>query len=377
MEKDIKQNRAWIEINLDNLNNNIEQIKSIIPKDTKIMAVVKANAYGHGMVKVAKYLNRIGINNFAVATLSEGIMLRKKGIKGNILILGYTDLKNIKYVITYRLIQTIVDYEYAKEIEKLDLKQKLKVHIKINTGMNRVGENYKNIDKLAKIYKIKNIKILGTYTHLCSSDSLNENDVLFTRNQIENFYNCINTLKRLNCNIGKIHIQASYGVLNYPELQCDYVRTGIIMYGVYSNYKENTKIKLDIKPVLSLKAKITTLKEIAKGETIGYGRTFVADKNIKIATVGIGYADGYPRNLSNQNTEVLVNGEYATIVGRICMDQLIIDVSNIKSIKREDIVTLIGKEEKISAEKIASKSGTITNELLSRLGNRLEIITLN
>lgn len=375
MEKDIKKSRAWIEINLDNLKNNIEQIKSIIPDSTKIMAVVKANAYGHGIIEVAKYLNKLGINDFAVATLAEGINLRENNITGNILILGYTDLKAIKYVVRYNLIQTILDYEYAQEIENLKLKEKLKVHIKINTGMNRIGESYKSIDNLSKIYQLKNIEVLGTYTHLCSSDSLKEDDVLFTRKQIENFYNCINSLKSLGCNIGKIHIQSSYGVLNYPDLKCDYVRTGIIMYGIYSNYKEYTKIKIDIKPILSLKATITTVKEIDIGETIGYGRTFIADKNMKIATVGIGYADGYPRDLSNKNTKVLINGKYATIIGRICMDQLVVDVSDIENIKRGDTVTLIGKEQEISAEKIANKSETITNELLSRLGNRLEIIT--
>jgi len=375
VEKDIKQSRAWIEINLDNLKNNIEQIKSIIPDSTKIMAVVKANAYGHGIIRVAEYLNKLGINNFAVATLAEGINLRENNITGNILILGYTDLKAIKYVVRYNLIQTILDYEYAQEIENLKLKEKLKVHIKINTGMNRIGESYNSIDKLSKIYQLKNIDILGTYTHLCSSDSLKEDDVLFTRKQIENFYNCINILKSLGCNIGKIHIQSSYGVLNYPDLKCDYVRTGIIMYGIYSNYNEHTKIKIDIKPILSLKATITTVKEIHKEETVGYGRTFIANKNMKIATVGIGYADGYPRNLSNKNTKVIINGKYATIIGRICMDQLIVDVSDIENIKRGDIVTLIGKEQEISAEKIANKSETITNELLSRLGSRLEIIT--
>lgn len=373
MEKDIKQNRAWIEINLNNLNNNIEQIKSIIPNNTKIMAVVKANAYGHGMIEVAKYLNKIGINDFAVATLSEGITLRENNIKGNILILGYTDLKNIKYVIKYNLIQTILDYEYAEEIESLKLKERVKVHIKINTGMNRIGEYYKNIDNLSKIYQLKNIEILGTYTHLCSSDSLKNEDVLFTRKQIKNFYNCINNLKDLGCNVGKIHIQSSYGVLNYPDLKCDYVRTGIIMYGIYSKYKEHTKIKIDVKPILSLKATISTVKEIEKGEIVSYGRTYIANKNMKIATVGIGYADGYPRNLSNTNTKVLINGKYAEIIGRICMDQLVINVSKIENIKRGDIVTLIGKEQEISAEKIANKSDTITNELLSRLGNRLEV----
>ena len=374
MEKDLKQNRAWIEINLDNLENNIKQIKNIISSQTKIMAVVKANAYGHGMIEISKKLNQVGVTDFAVATLEEGIILREAGIKGNILILGYTNFNNIDYLLKYNLIQTIVDYEYAKRINQMDLKEKLKVHIKINTGMNRIGESYKNIDKLIDIYQMQNLEILGTYSHLCVSDSLKEDDKLFTNKQITNFFETIKTLQNLGYNTGKIHIQASYGILNYPELNCDYVRPGIIMYGVYSDESEKTKIKVNLKPVLSLKARITSIKEITQGESVSYGRTFKADKNMKIATVGIGYADGYPRNLSGKNAKVLVNGNYVNIIGRICMDQLVIDVSNLTKIEDGDIVTLIGEEKQIKAEVVAQNSGTITNELLSRLGKRLPII---
>ena len=374
MEKDLKQNRAWIEINLDNLENNITQIKNIIPTQTKIMAVVKANAYGHGMTEISKKLNQVGVTDFAVATLEEGIILREAGIKGNILILGYTNFNNIDYLLKYNLIQTIVDYEYAKRISQMDLKGKLKVHIKINTGMNRIGESYKNIDKLIEIYQMKNLEILGTYSHLCVSDSLKEDDKLFTNKQITNFFETIKTLQNLGYDTGKIHIQASYGILNYPELNCDYVRPGIIMYGVYSDEYENTKTKVNLKPVLSLKARITSIKEITQGESVSYGRIFKADKTMQIATVGIGYADGYPRNLSGKNAKVLVNGNYVNIIGRICMDQLVIDVSNLTKIEDGDIVTLIGEEKQIKAEVVAQNSGTITNELLSRLGKRLPII---
>lgn len=371
-EELVKKDRAWIEINLDNLENNIEQIKTIIPKECKIMAIVKANAYGHGLVEVSKKLNQIGVQDFAVATLSEGIALRKNNVKGNILILGYTDLRDIKYVIKYDLIQTIVDYAYAKKIENMELEKRLKVHIKVNTGMNRIGESYSNIDELIEIYQIKNLQILGTYSHFCVSDSLEEKDIEFTNNQIKNFYDCIDKIKKLGYSVGKIHIQASYGILNYPNLNSDFVRPGIIMYGVYNNC--NTKVKIKLKPVLSLKSKITSIKEIKEGESVSYGRTFIANETKRIATVSIGYGDGYPRNLSNKNVKVLVNNEYAEVIGRICMDQLIIDISKIKEVSEGDIVTLIGKEDEISAERIANKANTITNELLCRLGDRLGII---
>lgn len=373
-EEHAKQNRAWLEINLDNLEYNVNQIKSIIPDKCKVMAIVKANAYGHGMIEIAKKLNEIGIQNFAVATLSEGIDLRKNNIKGNILILGYTDLRDIQYIIKYDLIQTIVDYEYAKKIEQMKLEKRLKVHIKINTGMNRIGESYKNIDSLIKIYQMKNIEILGTYSHLCVADSLKSDDVEFTNMQISNFFKCIDKIRNLGYDTGKIHIQASYGILNYTELNCDFVRPGIIMYGIYN--EDEPKTRLNLKPVLTLKARITSVKEIEKEESVSYGRTFVAKENKKIATVSIGYADGYPRNLSNKNVKVVVNGEYAEIVGRICMDQLIIDVSKIKEIHQGDIVTLMGEQKEISAETIANKADTITNELLSRLGSRLGRTTI-
>ncbi|MCI8832663.1 MAG: serine racemase VanT catalytic subunit [Clostridia bacterium] len=375
MEEELtKQNRAWLEINLDNLEHNVNQIKSIIPDKCKIMAIVKANAYGHGMIEIAKKLNEIGIQDFAVATLSEGINLRKNNIKGNILILGYTDLKDVEYIIKYDLIQTIVDYEYAKKIEQMKLGDKLKVHIKINTGMNRIGESYKNIDNLIKTYQIKNIEILGTYSHLCVADSLKSDDVEFTNEQINNFFEFIDKIKSLGYDTGKIHIQASYGILNYTNLNCDFVRPGIIMYGVYN--EDEPKVKLDLRPVLSLKSRITSVKEIEEDESVSYGRTFIAETNKRIATVCIGYADGYPRNLGNKDVQVMVNGQFAEIIGRICMDQLIIDVSQIKEIHQGDIVTLIGKQNEISAELIASKADTITNELLSRLGSRLGRTTI-
>ncbi len=368
MEKQlIMQHRAWVEIDLDNLKNNIEQIKSVIPKKCKIMAIVKANAYGHGMVEISTKLNEIGIQDFAVATLSEGITLRENNIKGNILILGYTPLEDIKYVEKYDLIQTIVDYEYAKAIEELKLDKKLKVHIKINTGMNRIGECYKNLDDIKKIYEMKNLEILGTYSHLCVADSLEPKDVEFTNNQINNFFSCIDKIKESGHYVGKIHIQSSYGILNYSNVECDFVRPGIIMYGAYNECQ--TKVKINIRPVLSLKSIITSVKQIQKGETVSYGRTFMANENKKIAAVSIGYGDGYPRNLSNKNVKVFVNGEYAEIIGRICMDQLMIDVTNIKNVNPGDVVELIG--EQIPVESVASKADTITNELLCRLGDRL------
>ena len=282
MEIDIKQDRAWIEVNLENLENNINEIKNVIDDKCKIMAVVKANAYGHGIINVATKLNEIGIQDFAVATLSEGIELRKHNIEGNILILGYTNFKDIEYVIKYDLIQTIVDYEYAKKINQLDLEEKIKAHIKINTGMNRIGTSYEKIDEIIDIYNMKNIQVLGIFSHFCVADSNKKEDIQFTQKQINNFFDCINKIRENGYDTGKIHIQSSYGILNYPEIKCDYVRPGIIMYGNYSSKGDKTKTLLDLKPVLSLKARITTIKEIAKGESVSYGITYLSNGKKKL-----------------------------------------------------------------------------------------------
>ena len=374
MEKEFKlaKNQAWIEINLENLEHNIKEIQKIISKKTKIMAVVKANAYGHGAVLISKKLNEIGIFNFAVSSLKEGIELRENGILGNILIFGFTDYKNLEDVIKYDLIQTIIDYDYAKRIEKLDLSQKLKVHLKINTGMNRIGENYQNIEKIKEIFAIKNIEILGLFTHLSVSDSSNLEDINFTKRQINNFFQVVNGLKSIGYSNFSSHIQSSYGILNYPELNLDYVRIGIIMYGVHSEKNIKTKVNINLKPVLTLKAKISSIHELDVNESISYGRTYITTSKIKVATVSIGYADGYPRSLSSKGI-VLVNGKRRPILGRICMDQLIIDVTNM-SIQVGDIITLIGEDQDIKAEDVSYLANTISNELLSRLGNRLDRI---
>ena len=365
--------RAWIELNMSNLENNINEFKSIIPKTTEIMAVVKANAYGHGAIPISKFLNSIGITNFAVATLQEGIELRKSGITGNILILGYTDISEIEYVIKYNLIQTIIDFPYAQKINSLKLESKVNVHLKINTGLNRIGENYNNIDNFIKMFNMSNLNILGCFSHLGVADSLDFDDVEFTQKQISNFDYCINKLIDAGYNPGKLHIQNTYGTLNYSNLNYDYVRIGIGMYGIFNNisHKNNSKTPINLKPVLSLKSRVTSVHKIHKNDSVSYGRKYVATKDTTIATVAIGYADGYPRALSNKNINVLVNNNFAKIIGTICMDQLIIDISDIPNISVGDIVTLIGDNDKISVENLSYKSNSISNELLCRFGSRL------
>ena len=371
-DRNTKGDRAWVEIDLENLKNNVEEIKSSIHDNCEFMAVVKANGYGHGSVEISRYLNKINVYNFAVATINEAIELREGGVRGDILILGYTHQSRFNDLIKYDLIQTIVDYNYAEDLKKFE--KIIRVHLKIDTGMHRLGEDFHNLDTINKIFSFKNLKIEAIFSHLYVVDSDNKEDIFCTEEQIKNFFKIAEDIKeRFNKNI-KLHIQNSYGALNYPNLPCDYVRIGISMYGVKSSLNDNIKSNVRLKPVLSIKARVAVVKCIHNGDSVSYGREFIAKSDMKVATVTIGYADGIPRNISQSNIYVLVNGRKAPIIGRVCMDQLMIDVTNINHIEEGDMVTLIGKDKEnyISVEEVAEAAGTITNEFLSRLSKRLQ-----
>ncbi|MBO5237924.1 MAG: serine racemase VanT catalytic subunit [Lachnospiraceae bacterium] len=374
-EKQEMHKRAWTEISIDNLRHNVREIQGVLSPQTKFMAVVKANGYGSGDIRIAGHLNKMGIDAFAVATLEEGIHLRKNGIRGMILILGYTEPERIREIERYRLTQTVTDYEYGMKLEAY--KRRIHVHIKLDTGMHRLGESYDDLEHLVKLYRLKYLQVEGIYTHLCVADSMEPEDVAFTRQQIRHYYDAIDYLKRKGIEPGKTHIQSSYGVLNYPELTCDYARIGIAMYGVLSKL-DDVKMSVDLRPVLTVKSKIAAIKCVKAGETVGYGRAYLAEEDKRIAVVTIGYADGIPRELSCGRGTVLVHGTEVEIVGRICMDQLMIDITDVNKVKVGDVVTIIGEDmhKRIHAESVAMESDTITNELLSRLGDRLERLYL-
>ncbi len=369
-----RRERAWAEINLTNLRHNVKALRDALPDGCELMAVVKADAYGHGDVEVAASLNQIGVSSFAVATIDEGICLRTHGIKGDILILGYTLPERTAELIRYHLTQAVIDYDHAKQLNAFG--KPVPVHIKIDTGMNRLGESCNSPAEIDKILRCQNLEVCGIFTHLCVADSAQTDDIEFTKKQIHKFYALLDQLRQLGHTLPKVHIQNSYGFLNYPELQCDYARIGIALYGALSSPDDRTKLQLDLRPVLALKAKVTLIRAITAGESVGYGRRFTALRNTRVAVISIGYADGLPRNLSSEKACVLIRGCRAPIIGRICMDQLTVDITAIPAAERGDIATLIGKDgsEIISAEQVAANAGTITNELLSRLGNRLERI---
>lgn len=254
--------------------------------------------------------------------------------------------------------------------------QSIKAHIAVDTGMHRLGFAVEDAEKLAAAFSLRHIKVTGIFTHLSSADSIDARDTEFTRQQIQRFYGLLDRLKGRGIAIPKVHIQSSYGMLNYPELKCDYVRAGLLLYGILSSPNDETRLKLELKPVLSLKARVVLLRKVRQGEGVGYDRAFTAERDSVIAVLPLGYADGVPRDLSCENGCVLICGQKAAIVGKICMDQLAVDVTDIPEVKTGSVATLIGRDGQfeLTAPAVAESASTISNELLSRMGRRLCLI---
>lgn len=368
--------RAWIELDREALQHNVETLRSRLPGNCRLMPAVKADAYGHGAVLVSKELNRMGIDAFCVASASEGVELRRQGIEGEILVLGYTHPRQFPLLWRYHLIQTVIDYSYAVRLNEFG--RKIHVHIGIDTGMHRLGERSENTDRICRIFEMENLEVDGIFTHLSAADTMQPREREFTGMQAAEFYKVIDELEKRGYHCPKIHMQSSYGVLNYPKLAGDYARVGIALYGVLSTREDTEQWKNFLRPVLSLKTRVAAVKDLYAGETAGYGLGFTADHDMKIAALAVGYADGVPRALSNGVGEVLIGGCRVPVVGRICMDQMLVDVSHIPGVKAGDEAVLIGKsgKESISAADLAEWTGTITNEILSRLGARLERIVM-
>ena len=366
--------RAYIEINLHHLIHNAKILEQAMPPGCRLMAVVKAQAYGHGAYEIAACLEKNGICAFATATIDEGIHLRKCGIRGDILILGYTDVRRACELKKYRLIQTIIDYPYACALNRQGLT--VRTHLKVDTGMHRLGIPYDSVFDIKKVFAMKHLNVCGIFTHLCCSDSRLPEDTAFTKEQTKRFYHLIACLEQSGIPIPKLHIQSSYGLWNYPDIRCDYVRAGIALYGIKSTPQDDTVLRLNLRPVLSLKSKVVLIRQVKKGEWAGYGRRFAANRDSRIAILPIGYGDGFPRNLSEGKGWVQIREYLVPIVGRICMDQLTVDITDAENVCVGDTATLIGAEgyEEISAPAVAENSGSISNELLCRLGSRLPVV---
>lgn len=349
-----------LEINLDNFEYNLNQIKNKLKPETKIMPVIKANAYGTYINKRLDILNKFDI--VAVAIVDEGEDLRKLGYEKEIFVLNQPDINEIEKIVQNNLTIGLSSIEFLKEVKKQN--KDLRVHVEIETGMGRTGVALEKVEEfIEEIKNTKNIKVEGIYTHLSSAD----NDEEYTKKQLKIFSEAVEKITKKINTIKYIHSSASNGIVNYPEGQYNLVRAGMILYGYESG--EGIKEKIELKPVAKLKSKITYLKEVEKGTSISYGRRFITKKKSKIATIPIGYADGLRRCLSNKG-EVLINGRKVPIIGSVCMDSFMADVTDLPEVKLGDTV-YIWDNEKITLDELAKKCDTINYEIISTISDRV------
>ncbi|HQD41084.1 MAG TPA: alanine racemase [Bacillota bacterium] len=363
---------VWMEVNLDNLAYNIRQIKNNIKAPASIMGIVKADGYGHGAVEISRVLLEEGVQRLGVAVLDEGIALRQEGIDVPILVLGYTPPQLFDKVLEHRITPTLYNYQDALRLSELASKNgsSVKVHLKLDTGMGRIGmiPGQDSLDMVSNIYALPGIKIEGIFTHFSVAD---EKDKTYTREQFKKFTGFVNALKERGIDIPLRHAGNSAASIDLPETHLDMVRPGVILYGLYPS-DEVEKGKLSLKPLASLKTVISHVKTVPSGTSVGYGRKYISAGERVIATLPIGYADGYTRLLSGK-ASVLVHGTRAPLAGNICMDQCMIDVTGIEGVKVGDEVVLMGSqgEETITAEELASLLGTINYEIVCLIGKRV------
>lgn len=360
---------AWMEINLDNLIHNYKEIRGILNNTTELMAVVKADAYEHGAIEVVKTLIEQGVKRFGVANLSEALHIRKYVDDAEILIMGYTPDYLMEPAVEKNITITIYREDQAKMVSEIAgrLGKTGKIHLKIDTGMNRLGfiPDEVTIKIIEKIYKMDNIEIEGIFTHFAVSDY----DISYTMKQAEKFDNVIKQLENIGIDIPIKHANNSAGIMNFREFDYNMVRAGVILYGIYP-YNDADRNLLKLRSVAQLKAQVSNVKEIEKGEKLSYGLIYEASGKTKVATVPVGYADGYSRQLSNKGS-CLIKNEIVPIIGRICMDQLMIDVTDL-DVKIGDEVILIGKsgDKEITLKDIAEELGDIPASVVSMINKR-------
>lgn len=363
--------RVQANINLDCICNNIKRARKLIADGTKIMAIIKADGYGHGAVPIAKVLEDY-VEAYGIAILEEGIELRKAGIKKPILILGYIPEQMCKELVSYDIMPVVYSYHIAKIISQEAIRQNkiVKIHIKLDTGMSRIGFSLTkdSIREIRKINGLGNIQIEGCFSHFAKAD---EKDKSFTYTQLKRFERFVGHLEELGIHISTKHISNSAGIIEFPEANKDMVRIGISTYGLYPSNEVNKERHI-LEPAMEIKACISFLKELEAGIGIGYGGTFITRKKTKVATIPVGYGDGYPRALSGKG-RVLIHGHSAPILGRVCMDQFMVDVTGIPDVKEGDVVTLVGRDGKecITVEELADTAGSFNYEFVCDVGKRI------
>lgn len=361
------------EINLDKIEHNLSEFRRLLGPDVQIMAVVKADGYGHGAVEVARVALRAGASSLGVAYIDEGAALRRAGIKVPILLLGYTDPADASALMEYRLTPALFDLETARLLSRSFSEQgkRWPVHLKIDTGMGRIGISpAESVEFMVTLSHLPGLKLEGVFTHLSSADE--EEGGAYTAGQLRLFEGVMAGARERGIFPSVYHAANSAAAMLYPQSRYNLVRIGISLYGCYPSPWLQKRTTVELQPAMSLKSKIVYLKEVPPQTPLGYGRTYRTAKKSTIATVPVGYADGYHRSLSNRG-EVLVRGRRAPVVGRICMDQMMIDVSHIGGVAPGDEVVLYGSQgpERIAVEEVARLLGTINYELLCHVGKRV------
>ncbi len=370
---------TFAEIDLSALNYNFQMIRSSIPRRTEILAVVKADAYGHGFMDISRELEKLGVNAFGVAFLAEGIQLRKSGIDKPILLLGGVYPGQERKCVGYNISTTVFTLEQALALNQAagKLFRKAQLHLKVDTGMGRLGVPYSNVPEfLGELRKLPNVALEGLFSHFASADELDESGQYFTRLQAERFNWSVAEARKAGFSPRYIHIANSAASLLREIPGCNLIRPGITLYGALPS--ADFQGKLDIKPVMGLKSRIAMLKWVESGTTISYARRFTAETKTLIASVPVGYADGYPRSLTNKG-EVLIRGRRSKVAGTVCMDWIMLNVTNIPGVTVGDEVILLGPDNSgnsIQAEELANWAGTIPYEIFCGISKRVPRVYL-
>ncbi len=367
--------RSWVEINLDHLAENLSVIREQVP-NKQLMAIVKADAYGHGDHMIARELNRLGVSFFGVSNLEEALSLRQAEVTGEILILGFTPTEYAEVLASQNITQTVFCKEYAEELNAAAVTSgvRVKAHLKIDTGMGRIGfvqnGTQDATEEILSVAALAGLQIEGIFSHFSVADTTDADSEEYTAAQQQAFDALVIKLQKAGVSLPCVHIQNSAGIIRHPDPLCNMVRMGISMYGLSPSPAFQGLIS--VKPLMEMKTTIAMIKEIPSGTCISYGRTFCADRPMRVATVPVGYADGYRRGLSNKAI-MLLHGKPAAVLGNVCMDQLILDVTDIPQAKAGDTVTVFGRSEEafLSVETLAALSGTIGYEIICGISRRV------